>query len=261
MTAQDVARPLLALALGLLALGGAPSASADEATARTLAQRAFDGKPIDAFRRLPDLPFYEIWINRTLVYTDLDAKVLILGNLLDGKTLANLRQQRISELMAIPLKDLPIEQAIKTVQGRGSTKLVVFADPNCGYCKNFELELKKLKHVTIYTVMYPVLGPDSRDKARAILCAPKPQKAWRAWMDHRQLPPAPAPNCQPALDNVLAFGKEHDIGVTPTTFLANGRRLAGIMPAATLIKEIAELKSASPPAAKSSQTPPPSTPG
>ena len=261
MTAPDAATRLLALALGLLTLVGAPSARADEAAARTLAQRAFDGRPIDAFRRLPDLPFYEIWINRTLVYTDLDAKVLILGNLLDGKTLGNLRQQRISELMAIPLKDLPIEHAIKTVQGRGSAKLVVFADPNCGYCRNFELELKKLKHVTIYTVMYPVLGPDSRDKARAILCAPKAQKAWRAWMDHRQPPPTPASACQPALDSVLAFGKEHDIGVTPTTFLANGRRLPGTMPAATLMKEIAEVRSAMPPAAKSSQTPPPSTPG
>ena len=240
MTQAHCPRRLFALAIGLVALAVAPLATADEAAARTLAQRAFDGKPVDAFRRLPDLPFYEIWINRTLVYTDLDAKVLILGNLLDGKTLGNLRQQRISELMAIPLKDLPLEHAIKTVHGRGSAKLVVFSDPNCGFCKNFELELKKLKHVTIYTVMYPVLGPDSRDKARAILCAPKPQKAWRAWMDHRQLPPTPAPDCQPALDSVVAFGKEHAIGVTPTTFLANGRRLAGTMPAATLIKEIAK---------------------
>ncbi len=236
---QSSVRRCFSLLLCTAALAFASVASATEAAARQLAERAFVGKTIDAFRQLPDLPFYEIWIDHTLVYTDLDARVLILGNLMDGKTLANLRQARISELLAIPLKDLPLAGAIKTVQGRGTHKLVVFADPNCGYCKLFEAELKKLKHVTIYTVIYPVLGPDSRDKARAILCAPKPARAWRAWMDNRQPPPAPAATCQPELDQVVAFGKKNDISVTPTTFLANGMRLAGTTPAVTLIKEIA----------------------
>lgn len=230
---------LVAVGLGVAAFAAAPSANANEAAARRLAERAFIGKPIDAFRKLPELPFYEIWIDRTLVYTDLEAKVLILGDLLDGTTLGNLRQKRISELLAVPLKDLPLDQAIKTVHGRGSNKLVVFADPNCGYCKRFEADLKTLKDVTIYTVIYPVLGADSRNKARAILCAPKPEKAWRAWMDEGLAPPVPAEACQPPLDQIVTFGRKNDIGVTPTTFLENGKRLAGTTPAATLASEIA----------------------
>jgi thiol:disulfide interchange protein DsbC len=216
----------------------APALAADmspgEAASRRLAERAFTDKPIDAFRKLPDLPFYEIWIDRTLVYTDLDGKVLILGNMLEAKTLTNLRQTRLNELLAIPFKDLPLEGAIKTVQGRGHNKLVVFADPYCQYCKRFETELKAVKDVTIYTVMYPVLGPDSLDKARAILCAPKPAIAWHAWMDSGIAPPAPAASCKPSFDSILAFGRKNDIAVTPTTFFESGKRLAGISPAATV---------------------------
>jgi thiol:disulfide interchange protein DsbC len=208
-----------------------------ELAARRLAERAFVGKQADAVRRLPDLPFYEIWIDRNLVYTDLDAKVLIIGNLLDGGTLANLREARLSELTAVPFKDLPLDGAIKTVHGRGRNQMAVFADPNCVFCKRYEAELKSIDDVTIYTVMYPVLGPDSRVKARAILCAPSPEKAWRAWMDKSQPPPAPKDSCQPPLDRNIAFGRKNDVGMTPTTFLESGKRLSGVTPAVTLNAE------------------------
>jgi thiol:disulfide interchange protein DsbC len=228
------AAALWAAALFISASAIAADVAPGEVASRRLAERAFAGKPIDAFRKLPDLPFYEIWIDRTLVYTDLDGKVLIMGNMLEAKTLTNLRQTRMNELLAIPFKDLPLDGAVKTVQGSGRNKLVVFADPNCQYCKRFEAELKTVKDVTIYTVMYPVLGPDSLDKARAILCAPKPAIAWHAWMDGGIAPPAPAESCKPAFDSILAFGRKNDIAVTPTTFFESGKRLAGISPAATV---------------------------
>jgi len=215
---------------------------AREQASRRLAERAFPGKPIEAFRQVPGLPFYEIWIDRTLLYTDLDARVLLIGNMLDGVTLSNLRQERVNELMGVPFKDLPLDHAIKTVRGRGQNTMVVFADPNCGYCKGFEKELKTLDNVTIYTVMYPVLSDDSREKARAVLCAPRPELVWRAWMDAGQPPPAAADSCQPPLDQVLAFGRKHDISVTPTSFLHDGRRLAGFMPGATLKAELAKTR-------------------
>jgi hypothetical protein len=38
------------------------------------------------------------------------------------------------------------------------------------------------------------------------------------------------------------LGRKNDIGVTPTTFLENGKRLAGTAPAATLTNEMAAAK-------------------
>ena len=34
-------------------------------------------------------------------------------------------------------------------KGLGRRKLVVFADPNCGYCKRFERELQSLDDISI----------------------------------------------------------------------------------------------------------------
>jgi hypothetical protein len=78
----------------VLAVFSMPAFAANEAGARKLAERAFPGKQVEAFRKLPNMPFYEIWIARNLVYTDLDAKVLIVGNMLEASSLRNLREDR-----------------------------------------------------------------------------------------------------------------------------------------------------------------------
>jgi thiol:disulfide interchange protein DsbC len=231
----------LATFIALAAFLATPVLAGNEAGARQLAERAFVGKKIDAFRQLPNLPFYEIWIGRNLVYTDLEAKVLIVGNLLEAGSLSNLREARLAELTAIQMKDLPLANAIKTVRGSGKNKLVVFADANCGYCKKYEAELKTLDNVTIYTVMYPVLSADSKTKARATLCANNPAQVWNDWMIQGKAMPKPANSCQPPIDQIIEFGRKNDIGVTPTTFLQNGKKLPGFLPIATLKKELESL--------------------
>jgi thiol:disulfide interchange protein DsbC len=237
------------LALCLLAL--APSAWAKdtvdvsklnpaEKAAHDLAVRGNGGRPISSMRKVPDLPFYEFWFDRMLAYTDLDAKVYILGNLFDSATMSNIRESRISELMAVAQKDIPLSQALKTVRGNGKHSLVVFSDPNCGFCKQYEASLAELKDVTIYTLLYPVLGPDSLSKSRDILCAPKPEAAWRDWMDKGIEPPKAKDSCQQDLAATLAFGRDKEVGITPTTFFANGRRYAGTLPPITIQQEMAK---------------------
>jgi thiol:disulfide interchange protein DsbC len=234
--ARSIATILVAAcaAFGALLTGAAAHASDVEARARILAERLFPGKKVEAFRKLPELPFYELWINRYLLYTDLDAKVLITGDMLRASDLSSMREMRIGELERIAQKDIPLETAVKTVQGKGGNKIVVFADPNCGYCKQFETQLKTLDNVTIYTVLYPVLGPDSIAKSRNILCAANPSAAWRAWMESGVEPPAAAEQCKPNFDKVTAFGREHHIAITPTTVYADSHRQPGTMPAMTI---------------------------
>ena len=41
---------------------------------------------------------------------------------------------------------------------------------------------RRSKDVTIYTFLYPILGPDSDAKSRNIWCAKDKAKAWRDWM-------------------------------------------------------------------------------
>ncbi len=85
-------------------------------------------------------------------------------------------------ISAISFDSLPLESAIKIVSGNGSRRIAIFEDPNCGYCKRLERDLAVLKDVTIYTFIYPVLGPDSDTKSRAIWCSKDAMGDWRKLM-------------------------------------------------------------------------------
>jgi len=81
-----------------------------------------------------------------------------------------------------------MKDAIVWKNGTGARKLVVFSDPNCGYCKRLEVDLQKLKNVTVYTFLIPVLGPESGEKSKNIWCSKDQAKAWLGWMLEGKLP-------------------------------------------------------------------------
>jgi len=205
-----------------------------EQRVRALAERAHPGKQATGVRKLPNLPLYEVIVGRDILYTDLDATVLFIGNVFEAKNLTSLTEARKTELLRFSPKSIPTETLIKTVRGNGRDVIYVFADPNCAFCKNFETELLTLKDVTIYTVVYPVLGPDSVAKARNILCSSSPERAWRAWMDAGTAPSAAAATCQPSFAQILEFGRSNEIGLTPTTIYGTGDRVTGKVPAVTI---------------------------
>jgi thiol:disulfide interchange protein DsbC len=227
-------QPLLVLAAALFLNAPFVHANDAEQRVRALVERAHPGKKVDALRKLPNLPLYEAWIGRNIVYTDLDATLLFIGNLFEAKNLTSLTEPRKTELVRFSPGNIPPETIIKTVRGNGRDAIYVFADPNCMFCKSFETELLALTDVTIHTVLYPVLGEDSVTKARNVLCAPSPDRAWRAWMDTGTAPPAAKATCQPSFARILDFGRSNDIGITPTTIYGAGDRVVGKVPAATI---------------------------
>lgn len=207
---------------------------ASEEKARVLAERAHPGKKVDSVRKLPNAALYEVVMGRDLVYTDLDANVLLVVNLFDAKTLSSITETRKTELLRVSPKLIPMETVIKTVRGNGRDAIYVFADPNCAFCKTLEVELLKFSDVTIHTVIYPVLGPESLAKTRDILCAASPERAWRAWMDAGVAPPAANAAFQPSFEQILAFGRTQEIGITPTTIYGIGDRVVGKAPATAI---------------------------
>ena len=178
---------------------------------------------------------YEVSIGGEILYADEKAQYVILGgNLVDTKTRQNLTEARQSELNKVDFAKLPFDRAFKYVKGNGSRKIAVFSDPNCPYCKRFEETLKssKIDNVTVYTFLYPVLGPDSDAKSKAIWCAADPVKAWHDWMLDKKAPPTATAKCDdaPVRQNV-ALGHQYNVTGTPTIILADGRRLPGAVPA------------------------------
>ena len=226
--------------LAAASLGLALTATAQEpAIRKTLAERIPQLEKIDEVRATPMGGLYEVRVGTDLFYTDAKGNFLIQGELIDTKARRNLTEDRINKLTAVDFNALPLQDAFATVRGNGKRKLVVFADPNCGYCKRFERDLQNVDNVTIYTFLYPILSPDSAEKSRNIWCAKDRNNAWNDWM-LREKTPAAASCDTAALQRNLAFGKKHKITGTPTLLFVNGARVPGAIGAADIEKRLAE---------------------
>jgi len=232
------------LTAGLLALSAllaAPAVRADEAAIRkTLAERLPSFPKIDEVSKTPIPGLYEVRIGTDLFYADENGNHLIQGSIIETRTKTDLTQARIDKLTAIDFASLPLKNAVLVKQGSGARKLVVFADPNCGYCKRLEKDLLALKDVSIYTFLYPILGPDSTAKSKDIWCAKDPGKAWRAWMVDGQVPPKVMGTCDTtALDANTEMGRKYKVQGTPAVVFEDGTRAPGAIPAAQIESRMA----------------------
>jgi thiol:disulfide interchange protein DsbC len=215
-----------------LALLAGSSAFAQEATIRkNLAERLPNLPKIDEISKTPIAGLYEIRIGTDVMYVDESGSYIIQGQLIDAKTRVNLTEARVAKLSAIDFASLPLADSVVIKQGNGQRKMAVFADPNCGYCKRFERDLVALKDVTIYTFLYPILGPDSTAKSRDIWCSKDSVKTWRAWMVDGVAPPKITAKCDTAaLDRNLEFGQKYRVQGTPAVVFEDGSRVPGAMP-------------------------------
>ena len=236
-----VLRALL-LALAVATLGGA--ARADEATIRkNLAERLPNFPKIDEISKTPIPGLFEVRIGTDIVYADETGNFLVQGALIDTKTRSDITQARIDKLTAIDFAGLPLKDAVLIRQGSGARKVVVFSDPNCGYCKRLERDLLALKDVSIYTFLYPILGPDSSAKSKDIWCAKEPAKVWRAWMVDGQLPAKITTSCDiAAIERNTDMGKKFKVQGTPAMVFEDGSRAPGAIPAAQIESRMAAAK-------------------
>ena len=227
--------------LGLMLAG---SALAQEATIRkNLGERLQQFQAIDEISKSAINGLYEVRVNGAdIFYTDAEGNFLIQGNIFDTRGRRNLTEERIEKLTAIKFEALPLADAFTIVRGNGKRKLAVFEDPNCGYCKRFERDLQKIDNVTVYMFLYPILGPDSNEKSKAIWCAKDKGKTWQDWMV-RDAAPAHNTSCDVnALTRNVALGQKHRITGTPTLIFADNTRVPGAIGNEQVEQQLAKIK-------------------
>lgn len=239
------------IAAVLAACAFAVPAAAQDATLdkiKSELRRHIPEAPVDSVRKVPYGGLYEVIVGTEIFYTDEKASFLVLGALVDMRTKENVTDVRMRQLTRVPFEALPLENAVKIVRGNGSRKVAVFADPNCGYCKRFERDLLGVSDITVYLFLYPILAPDSVQKAKAVWCAPDRGKAW---IDHmvRDMSVPVDTSCANPIDKVLAFGKSKRIQGTPTIFFEDGERVPGAIALADFEKKLSAAKAPAPRAA------------
>ena len=115
----------------------------------------------------------------------------------------------------------PRENAIKVVKGNGVSKLAVFMDPMCVYCKRLSREtLANLMNVTIYC---------SADKADVLV----------RWMKYDQMPTGMSNEySEEMIEQNIALADYLGLQGTPAIFLSDGRGPFGAMSAKALTHKI-----------------------
>ncbi len=217
-------------------------ANADEAEIKK-AMEAKLGAKVESVTKSGYLGLYEIYADGNILYTDEKMTAFIAGGqLIEGKTMKNVTEERMRKLTAIKFSELPLDRAIKQVRGDGKRVLATFEDPNCGYCKRLAKDLQKLDNVTIYTFLYPILSEDSIRKSKQIWCAADRSRAWNDWMvDGRA--PAGKDDCDTsAIVKNQEFGRRLNISGTPTIFFADGERVPGAVPLPKIEQKLSQLK-------------------
>jgi thiol:disulfide interchange protein DsbC len=232
-------RASLGVLVAAVAFGATGSVCANEEAVRK-GMEAFIGAPaVESVSRTKYGDLYEVVLKSgELVYTDAKTGFIIDGRIIDAKTRRDVTEERLNQLSAIDFSTLPFERAIKQVKGNGKRVIATFEDPNCGFCKRLGKEFAKMDDVTIYTFLYPLLGPDSVAKSANIWCAKDRAKAWNDWIVGGKVP-ANAQCDTSAVDKNVALGQKLRINGTPTLFLADGTKIGGYLPAEQLEEALA----------------------
>lgn len=182
---------------------------------------------------------YSASLDGQIVYLNADAQHLIAGTMLRVADKKNLTRDLVLKQNSIDWKKLPLQDALKSVQGSGKRQIAVFSDPNCPYCKQLEVELKKLPDVTIYTFVLP-LKPQSIKPSKQLFCEKNPAQAWEDLIS-KGLQPQSTKSCNNPIERNIALAKSLNIQGTPAIIFSNGLKLMGAYPAEQIEKIWTEL--------------------
>lgn len=195
-------------------------------------------KPDEALRKaFPNLSFesieptdikgvYEVVSGQNIFYYYPEKEYVLFGEIFTtaGK---NLTAEKKGEMAARVVKNLPLEKAVKT--GNGKTVVIEFTDPDCPFCKKAYDFFKARTDVTIYTFFSPLAHPAAISKIYYILNADDKAKAYHEIFEGKN-PVKPAEGYS---DAIKKLAREHldlarSVGVTGTpTFFIAGKEVVG----------------------------------
>ncbi len=224
--------------MSAIALAQGASPAATKADQRAAIVKKIDGLKLEDVRMTPVNGIYEITRDAEISYTSSDGRYVILGDMIDIDSDANLTENRRRAIRTRLLDGIPDSEMLVFSPKDPKYTITVFTDIDCGYCRRLHSQIAEYNRLGIRVryLFYPRSGPDTESwhKAEAVWCSANRNEALTRAKNGEDIK---APKC-PA--NIVARDYElgHKLSVegTPAIFLANGEMLGGYAPPTQLAK-------------------------
>ncbi|MBU0681516.1 MAG: DsbC family protein [Proteobacteria bacterium] len=184
------------------------------------------------------------------LYLDFSKQYLITGNIIRLESGENLTRQSSIQMNRVDVSRIPLADAIIIGNPAAATKIIVFDDPECTYCRKLHPEMAEVvahhEDIAFFIKMFPLaMHPKAYEKAKAIICAKSGQdsnaQALSLLCDSLAGKPLPAspPDCKnDQVDKNITLAHELAISSTPTLIMPDGRVLSGYKKADQILEAI-----------------------
>lgn len=176
------------------------------------------------------------------VYIDFSKQYLVSGNVIRLNDKENLTSERSARMNKVDVSRISVADALLLGKPSAKTKVIVFTDPECPYCKKLHEELKDVvrrdPNVAFLIKLFPLkMHPNAYEVSKSIVCSNSMELLELSFAG-KPVPPASCATM--VVDQTLALAGELGISSTPTLVLPDGLIVPGYKTADALLTLIGE---------------------
>jgi thiol:disulfide interchange protein DsbC len=222
----------LAQSTGVAANPVSNSASASKGDPRATIVKKIDGLKLEDVRMTPVNGVFEITRGSDISYSSSDGRYVIIGDMIDLDSDANITENRRRGIRNGILASVPEAEMLVFSPKNPKYTITVFTDIDCGYCRRLHSQIAEYNRLGIRVryLFYPRSGPDTESwhKAEAVWCAANRNDALTRAKNGEVIK---SPKCSA---DIVARDWElgHKLAVegTPAIILPSGEMLGGYAP-------------------------------
>jgi len=172
------------------------------------------------------------------LYVDFSMSYIISGNIVRLDDGENITKKRMEDLNRVDFSAIPTDDALLLGKKGARTKVIVFTDPECPYCKKLHTELQQVVRrdpdIAFQIKLYPLkMHPNAYSISKSIVC----RKSLALLEDSFAGKIVPPPLCETdQIDRNIELVSTLGIRSTPTLVLPDGRVMSGFKEADDILR-------------------------
>jgi len=239
---QALLRIFLITVFSISMLSVVNTQAADLKKINEVVKKALNAEPTSVVES-PLKGLYEVTVPPRVFYVSEDGRYIMLGNMIDMKTMQSLTQPKTVKARAAALEQMGEDSMIVFAPKEVKHTISVFTDIDCGYCRKLHSEIEKYNKLGIKVryLAYPRagIGSESYQKAVAVWCSKDRNKALTIAKNGGKVP---YQECDNPVEKQFNLGQELGVNGTPALVLENGQIYPGYAPADKLIAVLDKVK-------------------